>query len=265
MAAVAPPAGARAGGAAPPAAVSPLLARYAFEAPLRRLRLPPELREVSGLAATPEGRLFAHDDERAVVVEVDLRDGRALAHLPLGRPALRGDFEGLAWSGGRFYLMRSDGTVLDVAQAGGEPATQLTGLGRRCELEGLAAGPGPGQLLLACKEPRGKKRDGDLLVLGWPSGGEAVVARARELHRAGIRTLHPSGLERDLVSGHLLVVAARERRIVELAPDGAVLATRALPAWHVQAEGIALLPDGTLALADEGVAGPGHLTLYSRH
>ena len=63
--------------------------------PIARWLLPPELSEISGLALTDDGRLFAHNDESARISEIDYRRGTILKHFYAGEKDLRGDFEGL--------------------------------------------------------------------------------------------------------------------------------------------------------------------------
>ena len=58
--------------------------------------LPKSLREVSGLAFTADGRLFAHDDERAIVYQLDYSDGAVVKRFALGDPPDEDDFEAIA-------------------------------------------------------------------------------------------------------------------------------------------------------------------------
>src|SRR5687768_14749269 len=76
-----------------------------------QMRLPGALREISGLAVTPDGRVFAHGDERAIVSEVDYRRGAIVKSFALGSPILAGDFEGLAIADKRFFLITSTGRL----------------------------------------------------------------------------------------------------------------------------------------------------------
>ena len=59
--------------------------------PIARWLLPPELAEISGLALTPDGRLFAHNDETARITEIDYRRGTIIKHFFVGEkgPARR--------------------------------------------------------------------------------------------------------------------------------------------------------------------------------
>jgi uncharacterized protein YjiK len=82
---------------------------------------------------------------------------------------------------------------------------------------------------------------------------------------AGVSTFHPSGIERDPTTGHWLLVAGPERAVVEITPDGRVIAGAALSRrGHRQPEGIAIASDLTLVIGDEGAGRRGTLTAY-RH
>ncbi|MGE0352695.1 MAG: hypothetical protein AB7Q69_05580, partial [Gemmatimonadales bacterium] len=84
-----------------------------LDPPVARYRLPRALTEISGLAMNAEGRLFAHDDERGIIFEVDYRSGRILRSFSLGRRGLRGDYEGIAVVGQSIWLVTSDGTLYE--------------------------------------------------------------------------------------------------------------------------------------------------------
>ena len=237
--------------------------------------LPEKLVEISALAMTPDDRLLAVDDERAVVFEIDYINGGLVKAFALDKPVLRGDFEGLAVFGSTVYLMTSNGDIF-AAEEGedGERVTferHKTKLGDECEFEGLAADESANHLLLLCKNVR-KKADIDTLsIFAWDIGSEELVPEARiELPIRDIsmalrtRRLHPSGLVVDGQTGHLLLVAAREQALIELERSGKFIAARrlTLAMRHPQAEGIELAPDGRLILSDEGGKSRGRLSLY---
>ncbi|HYN45337.1 MAG TPA: hypothetical protein VES64_01460, partial [Allosphingosinicella sp.] len=143
--------------------------------------LPLGLREISGLAAASPGSVFAHDDERAVVHEIELATGRTLRRFSLGDPPARGDFEGIAADRTHVYLITSDGQLL-AAPIGADGASvpfevHDTGVGAACEIEGLSLAPEPDSLLILCKRARHGRREGRLLIYRWSIGGAAPVGR----------------------------------------------------------------------------------------
>ncbi len=252
------------------------LASYALDGDAaEQHELPGRLREVSGLAVTADGRLFAHDDERARVYQIEPRSGEVVKRFDVGEGGVRGDFEGIAIAGDRFYLVESDGTLYEF-QEGEEkedvPYREVkTALGRRCEVEGLAHDPDSGSLLLVCKSTRGRDLRDRLVVFAAPLDTLQPDAEPRyqipfaSLRDVGARgRLHPSGIEVHPVTRQIFVVAAREEGIVEIDRAGRFVGAAELPGkQHVQPEGIAFVADA-LALADEGTGRKATLTLYPR-
>lgn len=246
--------------------------RYS-SAGLEQWALPEELREVSGLAQDAAGRLFAHDDEVAWIFELDPHAGRVVRRFALGSPPARGDFEGIAWVGSRLFLVTSDGDLLEgtVAADGASADYRLhrTGLGRRCEIEGLDFDPERRLLLMCCKTPREKALEGRVGVLAW-SPDTRVAAPQHDLlvpvpSGAAVAELQPSGLTRSAPTGHLILVAARQRALLELTPQGTLVQAFRLPdaRVHPQMEGVVMAATGALIIADEGNRGRGRLSVYS--
>ncbi len=155
------------------------LARYVLSEPAAVLRLPNRLREISGLAVAGDGRLFAHDDERAVIYEVDPRAGELVKAFALGDPVSRADYEGIAVVGDRFYLVTSDGVIYESAEGRDDDRlvfnTYGTGVGRRCEIEGLAHDPIDDVLLMPCKTIRDPALRSFVPVFRWSLAERAIV------------------------------------------------------------------------------------------
>ena len=251
------------------------LTRYHFGAPpTDRWELPKGLHEVSGLAADSAGRIFAHGDEEAVVYQLDPANHRVVKKFSFGRPAVRGDFESIALVGGQVVLATSDGVLYSGPEgADGEsvPFTvQPTGAGRVCEVEGMAPVPSEGALLFACKTPRTRAVHGHFAVLRWSLERKALdrhpaifIPLADLARAAQVSDFHASELLRLPAGDRYLVLAGREHAIAELSASGAVIAGARLRVRdHPQAEGLALEPDGSLLMADEGGSGRGTLSVY---
>jgi uncharacterized protein YjiK len=233
------------------------------------------LHEVSGLAVTADGRVLAHADESAVVEQLSPCRGSIERVLALGRPPVRGDFEGIAVAGARVFLVTSTGRLYETREGSKgavAPFTVLdTGFGRSCEIEGLAYDPSERVLLLGCKQwLRPAMRD-RVILLRWSLERRAPavppmlsIPLADLAAGTGSRSFHVSGIEREPRSGHYVLVAGPERLIAEVTPAGAVVAARPLNRrLHRQPEGITFL-DSVMVISDEGGAGTATLTCYKR-
>ncbi len=235
-------------------------------------KLPDALAEVSGLAIAGDGHLLAHGDERGRVEVLHRTTGEVVRRIRLrGDP--RDDFEGIAAAGDSVILMTAAGRLyLFRDRTAGEASYQVveTGLGRYCELEGLAWDRRAGVLLLPCKVARVPGLAGGLEVWRWSIAGGRVATPARislpaaALARAvGVARIRPTAVEVDPVTGDLLVLSSRPAALLRLARSGALQAVTPLRARaHPQAEGLALT-ETTLYIGDEGGDRRGMVTAYS--
>ena len=237
-------------------------------------KLPRRLAEISGLAMTMDRRLLAHNDEKGVVYEIDYRQGAIVKAFQLADMAapVADDFEGIATVDDQVYLVTSAGRLYECGEgADGESVlftSYATGVGRDCEIEGLAYDESQRALVLMCKNPRKADLEEQVAIYHWLIDEKQLAAHIVipviefSRHIEG-KKFQPSGIERHPVSGNYFVVAARQGAIAEITPGGQVVAAKQFSAqWHRQAEGITFAVDGTLIVADEGAGGKARLTLY---
>jgi hypothetical protein len=234
-----------------------------------RLKLPDALREISGLAVAGPDTLLAVDDEQALVYRIDLATQVVEPLLAIGRPARPGDYEGLARIGDQTLLVDSDGVLFWTE--GERVQTLDTRLGARFEIEGLGRDPVSGLLYLASKRARGKGKAmaSHLHAVDLPSRArqpdadiELDLAAAQQALSSA--SMHLSGLAFSDDGQNIWLVAARERALLNFDRAGQLRSAIDLSELgkHRQAEGIALLPGGRLAIADEGDGKRARLTVY---
>jgi uncharacterized protein YjiK len=233
----------------------------------RRSALHRDLREISGLAVTPDGRLFAHNDEQGVVSELVPCRGDIVKRFAIGRPPVRDDFEGIAIAGDRFFLVTSTGRLYETREgANGAFVTFRaidTGFGRTCELEGLAFEPRDRVLLVGCKRPlRGPSR-GRVTLFRW-SLDRGAPATPPSITVPLDGDFRVTSVELDARTGHLVLAAGPQRLLSEMTSSRALLTRRLDPKLHGQPEGVTLIGDSLLVIADEGSTGPAMLTCYPR-
>ena len=239
-------------------------------------KLPGRLEEISGLAMTLDNRLMAHNDEKAVIYEIDYRNGAITKAFQLAdmKAPVNGDFEGIATVNDQVYLVTSSGRIYEGSRgAEGESVlynSYATGVGRDYEIEGLAYDATQQALLLMCKDARRADLKEQLVLYRWSLDKKQLIEDAHIVipvieftRHIGGKEFQPSGIERHPVSGNYFVIAARQGAIAEVTPWGQVVAARQFPAqWHRQPEGITFAADGTLIIADEGSGKKARLTLY---
>ncbi len=86
------------------------------DTPLARWLLPHGLAEISGLALTPDQRLLAHGDEVGHIFEVDYRRGVIVKSFWVGAQPVHEDFEAIAVSGDRIFLLASNGKIYEFRE-----------------------------------------------------------------------------------------------------------------------------------------------------
>jgi len=244
--------------------------------PIALWKLPDQLKEISGLAVTADGRLLAHGDSRGKVFEIDFRRGVIVKEFTVGSPPVHGDFESITIVGDSVMLFTSDGKLYSFPEGASGAVVPYTvrdtGLGAECEFEGMVFDSLSNALLLACKKTHDKALKDSLVIFRVPltqanNGKEPkpthlAIAMTAVIGANGWDGFHPSDITIDRFSGNYVLVASREQALLEITPKGEVVFARALPSGHEQAEGVAITKDHILIISDEAKGGPALITLY---
>jgi hypothetical protein len=248
------------------------------DAPVARWILPARLAELSGMTLTADDRLFAHGDESGKVYQIDYRRGVIVKEFALGPPAVLADFEAITAVGDSLILMTSRGVLYRFVEGeDGEGVEYIkvdTGLGDRCEFEGMAFDSLTNSLILACKNVRDNGRNDAMLLYRWPLGGdsttaaqppeEIVVPLSAMVGRLGWDRFEPSDINISPRTGNYVIVASGQQGLVEITPGGGVVFSRLLPRGHAQPEALAITHDNLLLLGDEAAGEEAVLTIYRR-
>ncbi len=227
-------------------------------------RLPPALREVSGIAVVG-GRVFSHNDEEAVIYELDVDTGDYAPFLRLKSKAggtVLDDFEGITFLGDDLFLVTSEGLLFRAPGVlSGEVAESeafevfATGLADVCEVEGLDT-LNTVELVIACKNVYAEDVQ---RLYAW----HAVDAKLRlliELPR--VDKARPSAVL-ALTDGYAMLSAKHALLQVFAAEGRLVRSAQLKEKRHRQAEGLGWLPDGRIVIADEGGKKGGRISVYA--
>ena len=242
------------------------------DVPVAKWIMPQELKEISGLALTPDGRLLAHDDEVSRIYEIDPRKGVIIKSFLFGN-GLRGDFEGITVAGDNIWVIKSNGELYTFKE--GENGTRVpytkfdTKLGKECEFEGIVYDPDSAFLLLPCKNPRGKGLDDELVIYRWKLGASDDTGITRIMIPVGEavgsnkwKRFRTSDITRDPATGDYVLISSLEHGLIVMKGDGEVISSHSLPGKHHQAEGVAITRDSILIISDEATSKPAAVTLY---
>ena len=240
--------------------------------PVAEWIMPPELREISGLALTARGTVLTHDDNVGRVYEIDPRTGILLKGFSLAG-GVRGDFEAITIAGTDIYLMRSNGKIYKFKD--GADASQVaysvydTGLGKECEFESMAFEADSSRLVMVCKKFLDKRAPKEVLIfhVPLPFGDRSAISAVHVAIKDVIgsnkwKNFHPSDVNIDPFTKNYVIVASHEKGLIEVTPDGEVVRSEPLPGDHRQPEGVAITPDSLLLVSDEANVKPPAITLY---
>ena len=229
-------------------------------------QLPKQLKDISGLALTPDSRLFAHQQKRGIVWEIDWQKGTLGKSFHLGK-GVKSDFEGIAIVGTRFYMVTRKGGVVHFREgfAGeGKPfSTYDTGAGNFCETEGVTGRPGTTELLLLCRKPKKGAPENQITIFAWDTVAKQevtapflVIPLPPELE--GVQ---PSGIEAWADGSGFLVIATGERFLIDIGWDGVIRGWRTFPkGLHKNPAGLTITRAGDIIIADQG--SPAQVTVY---
>jgi len=249
-----------------------------FETPPQRITLIEGLMEISGLARGPGTTLYAHNDEHAIIYQLDSATGKMIAAFALGNPTLDKDFEGIAAYDNRIYLLTSRGKLYEALIGPHKSRVKYnaydTGLGDICETEGLSRGPqtpdGRPTFLLLCKAPHQPELKKRVLIYQWSLTDRLPVTEPwiniarKDLALGAPKHFKPSAIEWSDTHQQIFILSGKNAQFAAIRPDGTVLQRARLPQkYHPQAEGLTLDENGGFIIADEGQgSNAGTLSLY---
>ena len=247
---------------------------YHLDEPEDVYKLPHSLDEISGLAIDPDGRLIAIQDEQAILFFIDPLSGEIKDEYEFGK---RGDFEGVEFMNGLYYVLESDGTLFQVEIREGESESSKikTRLHRGCDAEGLAADVYMYRLLILCKEKAGKGirnaravyifdlQKGKLCKKALNLLSRNAFMSAFDVKKSAFSSFKPSAIAVHPQTGHIYIISSVDRRLVVFNRVGDILGQHEFDKKNMrQPEGLAFGRDGFLYVASEGAGKRGTILRF---
>lgn len=261
---------------------------YRLDSPNTVRKLPPALREISGLSLAADDRqLLTVNDEQGIIFFINRETGVIERQIDFKD---KGDFEGIEAVGKDVFVVNSDGTLYQISDSG-SVKTFTTGLSTAYNVEGLAYDPKHNRLLLACKDLAG---EGDEFkykkavyafdlknqrleetpaflidrneIAQWKGRTDGLAEKWNEYFSSShaASAFNPSGIAFCPQDSLFYVLASAGKSLAALREDGSLaFATRLDPKVFHQPEGICFDIDGNLYIASEGGA-TGQLLRFNR-
>ncbi|MFZ0452966.1 MAG: SdiA-regulated domain-containing protein [Ignavibacteriaceae bacterium] len=246
---------------------------YNYKNP-KRFRLSAYLKEISGLAATEDNRIFTHDDEKGIIYQLDYRNGKIVKRFSVANKIPDRDFEGIAIAKDKFYLITSSGDIYEFNEAenGKNSKSKIyrTGLTVSYNIEGLCFDSSTNSLLIACKGFPGKNLKGYRAVYSYDLKEKKLNKKPRFLislkyldKRYRLKNFSPSAIEYNSATGTFFILSSHVKAVIEVSTKGIILNGISLPGnIHAQPEGLTFTKDMKMIISDEGRGGRGTITVY---
>jgi len=259
---------------------------YNLDKPHEIYSLPEYLKEISGLSYYKKNKIVCVQDEKAKLVEYDLKKNEIDERHEFGKD---GDFEGIEIAKKKVYVLRSDGKIYAVKNFSKKDSKKKeyhTPLSIKNDCEGLGYDSISNSLLIACKgKPSiegGKKYKGkkavyqfylegkefnktpfllidldEILDLEKKSAYEKLSYKlVKEIDESGDVRFQPSGIAIHPKTNNIYIIAAVGNSLLVYNRSGELLKIEKLhKKLYKQPEGICFKPNGDLYISNEGDGG----------
>lgn len=244
-----------------------VLARYELNPdPNFGSMMPASLHSVAGVALNSNGELMAHNDAVGAIHRVDAASGLVNATFTLDDPPMKGVFGDIAIAGDRFFLVSNSGELYEFTQGLDSGHVQYkrhrTSLSGNNNVTGLCYDPVTSALFFLCGGEPGRGYDKatqravytmSLATMELAPAPRFVLDVKDICSRLGIKRFTPTAIARHPESGSFLILSSDQPAIVEVTPQGTLLAEKKLsPAVHAGPQAMAIDRDGTIVIANEG-------------
>jgi len=235
---------------------------------LQTWEMPPVLTEISGICWYEDNKLAAVQDESGIIFIYNLAEKKVEKEIAFGA---KGDYEGITVTPKSFYVLRVDGTIIEVPKTGNDIKEYNTPLELKDDAEGICYDAKNQRLLISLKASN-DSLSGIKNIYAFSLGSNKLsVAPVFSINTSGtIFEMGSGGKRKDLFNpseiaihpktGELYLTGGANSSLLVLSNTAKInYYTLLNPADFVQPEGIAISPGGELYIATEGMKGPGKI------
>ena len=267
---------------------------YDLHKPSNVIRLSMELNEISGLSLGPKAEtLVAVQDEKGWVFTLNKTTGAILKRTTFAKD---GDYEGIEYVNGDFWMVKSNGKLYQKTynpKKDIETEKYDTDLDDIRNIEGLGYDASGNRLLLSCKGPKSKdkshifereilpfdlsekklKKSQKIVITreavhaflqkkGWQSSEDFFAKMVRKLYDEF--SFQPSGIAVHPQSQEIYIISFTARALLVLNRANEIMHLVELPKSILpQPEGIVIDKKGVLFISSEGKRGTARIVSFS--
>jgi hypothetical protein len=246
---------------------------YDLATPDKKIKLPKELTEISGISLWKEDVFACVQDEEGRIYFFNEKEEKITEEY---RFAKDGDFEDVVVANEIIYALRSDGKIYELHPNISEKWEEFeyqTELSSKNDTEGICLGPDGRKLLIACKNASGidghvKDHRGiysfDLEAKKLDENPVSLISIDQIADVAGKKvSFMPSALAVHPKTQDIYIISSVGKILLVLDSQNHIKHLQSLKHDHFkQPEGICFLPDGTLYISNEGKSGKANLLRF---
>lgn len=229
--------------------------------------LPEELLEISGMVHLNDHSIAAINDEKGEIFYLNLDSNSFQSFKFKGK----GDYEEVVKTDSSFYVLDSDGDIIEVRPHSNDNTTYKFDIKGKMEFESMVWYKKINKLVIITKDQRKKKRASitafsfDLKTKQFdPDPFFEIQLKdiliKLENYNAECK---PSGAALNPVNNHLYIVASVGKALLECTQDGQLLRIFKINPTHFpQPEGISFADNGDMYISNEGLEGKATILKY---
>ncbi len=203
--------------------------------------------------------MVAIQDENGFIYSLDFDQFKKQDKIPFSK---KGDYEGIASTLDRYYILKSNGTIISVNLKGKDKKNYKPPHKAKIEFEGLCFDSKKNRLLILCKEHSSKKKNKNINIYSFDLSTEkfstkpvlSIDKKLVDIHRS--MGLLPSGIAINPMDGYIYILASVGKKLIMIDNNGKLIHYYNLDETiYKQPEGITFTKTGELYIACEGKVG----------
>ncbi len=242
--------------------------------PDKKIKLPFELQEISGLSYFAVNQLICIQDEKADVYDVDYKIDSINTKF---KSNIFGDYEGIEYVNGSIWLIKSNGELLEIEDNEIKNIYKLDKVSAKNDVEGLGYDSKTNSLLIAFKAKphlkKEKKLEDTRAVYLFNLKSKKLQKKPfltidlKELNKKyELTNFMPSGIARHPINDEFYIISAVNKGFIVLSRKSKIIyAEKLSKSIFRQPEGICFSPDGdTLFISNEGRNKKGNILIFNK-